>query len=78
MPVTKQAGRDGVWDMIQHNVGSIDVNEMIRMNNLAVGYFPTETPEIGVYPPPQPPEPSIPEQNPEPVPVPVSSLEMSF
>lgn len=40
--------------MLQRNVGSLDGREMIRMNNLSVGYFPSESPEIGVYPPPQP------------------------
>lgn len=44
--------------MLQRNVGSLDGREMIKMNNLAVGYFPSDSPEIGVYPPPQPePEP---------------------
>ena len=51
--------------MLQRNVGSLDGREMIKMNNLAVGYFPSESPEIGVYPPPQPQQ--VPEQpQPEP------------
>ena len=46
--------------MLQRNVGSLDGREMIKMNNLAVGYFPSESPQIGVYPPPQaPPEQEI-------------------
>ncbi len=40
--------------MLQRNVGSLDGREMIKMNNLAVGYFPSDSPEIGVYPLPQP------------------------
>jgi hypothetical protein len=54
--------------MLQRNVGSIDGGEMIKMNNLAVGYFPSESPEIGVYPLPQPqetPEPALLEPNSE-------------
>jgi hypothetical protein len=51
--------------MLQRNIGSLDGREMIKMNNLAVGYFPAESPEIGVYPPPQPMEQ---EQLPEPEP----------
>jgi hypothetical protein len=33
------------------NVGCFDGRTMIEMNNLAVGYFPSDTPQIGVYPP---------------------------
>ena len=33
------------------NVGFLDGKTMIEMNNLSVGYFPSETPQIGVYPP---------------------------
>jgi hypothetical protein len=33
-----------------HMVGFLDGKTMIEMNNLSVGYFPTATPEIGVYP----------------------------
>lgn len=40
--------------MLQH-AGFIDGNELVEMNNLAVGYFPSESPEIGVYPPPAQP-----------------------
>lgn len=40
--------------MLQTNVGFLDGREMIKMNNLAVGYFPSESPELGVYPPPHP------------------------
>ncbi len=43
--------------MLQRNVGSLDGREMIKMNNLAVGYFPGDAPEIGVYPPPEPEPP---------------------
>jgi hypothetical protein len=43
--------------MLQRNIGSIDGRAMIKMNNLAVGYFPADNPEIGVYPPLQPAEP---------------------
>lgn len=35
------------------NAGSLDGQSLIEMNNLAVGYFPTET-TIGVYPQPVP------------------------
>ena len=38
--------------MLQNSVGLLDGREMIEMNNLSVGYFPTESPEIGLYPPP--------------------------
>jgi hypothetical protein len=57
--------------MLQLNVGCIDGSEMIRMNNLAVGYFPSDTPAIGVYPPPEPQPQSnpVPLQPPEQVPV---------
>jgi hypothetical protein len=34
--------------------GVLDGDAQIQMNNLAVGYFPSETPEIGVYPAPVP------------------------
>jgi hypothetical protein len=37
-------------------VGHLDGNSMIEMNNLAVGYFPSQTPQIGVYPAPTPAE----------------------
>lgn len=40
--------------MLQGNVGLLDGREMIRMNNIAVGYFPSDSPEIGLYPPPFP------------------------
>ncbi len=43
--------------MLQNSVGLLDGREMIEMNNLAVGYFPTESPEIGIYPPPVPDQP---------------------
>jgi len=33
------------------NIGCLDGRTMIEMNNLAVGYFPSDTPEIGIYPP---------------------------
>jgi hypothetical protein len=33
------------------NVGYLDGKAMIEMNNLAVGYFPNDTPQIGIYPP---------------------------
>jgi hypothetical protein len=68
--------------MLQRSVGSIDGNEMIRMNNLAVGYFPSDSLEIGVYPPPQPEKQFNPEQGPEQEPgrvlIPVLSSGMSF
>ncbi len=56
-------------------IGSLDGKTMIQMNNLAVGYFPTDCPEIGVYPPPtSQPEPHQPQ-----VPVPVEGTpETSF
>jgi|GEM_PF-5698661 hypothetical protein len=38
---------------IMLNAGSLDGQSLIEMNNLAVGYFPTET-AIGVYPQPVP------------------------
>lgn len=44
-------------------VGSLDGKTLIDMNNLAVGYFPTEEPEIGVYPPPVPEQPQVVEQH---------------
>lgn len=37
--------------------GCIDGKALVEMNNLAVGYFPSESPEIGVYPLPSAPEP---------------------
>jgi hypothetical protein len=37
---------------IMLNVGCLDGQSLIDMNNLAVGYFPTETVEFGVYPAP--------------------------
>jgi len=33
------------------NIGCVDAKAMIEMNNLAVGYFPSDQPEVGVYPP---------------------------
>jgi hypothetical protein len=33
-----------------HMVGFLDGKTMIEMNNLSVGYFPSSSPEIGVYP----------------------------
>jgi hypothetical protein len=39
----------------------LDGNSIIKMNNLAVGYFPTQEPEIGVYPPPHVPAHPTPE-----------------
>jgi hypothetical protein len=33
------------------NVSCLDGRTMIEMNNLAVGYFPSDAPQIGVYPP---------------------------
>lgn len=33
------------------NSACLDGRTMIEMNNLAVGYFPSDTPQIGVYPP---------------------------
>jgi hypothetical protein len=42
------------------NAGSLDGKSMIEMNNLAVGYFPGEALEVGVYPPP------VPQQQPQP------------
>ena len=38
--------------MQSNGIGALDGNAIIEMNNLAVGYFPSEAPEIGVYPPP--------------------------
>jgi len=38
--------------MQHYGVGVLDGDALITMNNLAVGYFPTECPDIGVYPPP--------------------------
>jgi hypothetical protein len=35
-------------------VGHLDGNSMIEMNNVSVGYFPSQTPQIGVYPAPTP------------------------
>ncbi len=46
---------------IMLNAGSLDGKSMIEMNNLAVGYFPGETLEVAVYPPP------VPQQPPQPV-----------
>jgi hypothetical protein len=37
--------------MKQMGAGVLDSGAVIEMNNLAVGYFPTHTPEIGIYPP---------------------------
>jgi hypothetical protein len=42
--------------------GFLDGNSIMKMNNLAVGYFPGEQSEIGIYPPP--PIPSYPVQQP--------------
>jgi hypothetical protein len=36
------------------NAGCLDGQSLIDMNNLAVGYFPTESIEFGVYPQPVP------------------------
>jgi hypothetical protein len=33
------------------NIGYLDGKTMIEMNNLAVGYFPSDTSEIGIFPP---------------------------
>jgi hypothetical protein len=33
------------------NIGYLDGGTLIEMNNLAVGYFPNDTPQIGIYPP---------------------------
>lgn len=49
-----------------HNVGSLDGAAMIKMNNLAVGYFPIDEPQIGVYPPPVPDQVPIPIEQPMP------------
>ena len=38
--------------MQSNGFGFLDGNAIIKMNNLAVGYFPVDAPEIGVYPPP--------------------------
>ncbi len=38
--------------MQSQGIGFLDGKALIEMNNLAVGYFPSDTPEIGVYPPP--------------------------
>lgn len=38
--------------MASTGVGFLDGNAIIKMNNLAVGYFPSEEPSIGVYPVP--------------------------
>ena len=49
------------------NAGSLDGKSMIEMNNLAVGYFPGDTIEVAVYPPPVPqqlPQPGTEEQLP--------------
>ena len=40
-------------------VGSLDGRALIEMNNLAVGYFPAETREFWVYPPPVPVQPPM-------------------
>ena len=55
--------------MLQRSIGFLDGKEMIRMNNLAVGYFPSESPQIGVYPLPEPPqqEQQEPQAQPDPV-----------
>lgn len=54
---------------IMMNAGSLDGQSLIEMNNLAVGYFPTESLEIGVYPPPMPQiQPPQPQENHQPVP----------
>ena len=43
-------------DMVPNGFGVLDAGALIEMNNLAVGYFPSGTAGIGVYPPlvPQP------------------------
>jgi len=48
--------------MQPYSAGVLDGSALIEMNNLSVGYFPTEAPEIGVYPPP------VVTQSPQPVP----------
>ena len=35
-----------------YGAGVLDGDALVAMNNLAVGYFPSETAELGVYPPP--------------------------
>ena len=42
-----------------HSVGYLDGKAMIDTNNQAVGYFPSDTAEIGVYPPPVPEQPIV-------------------
>lgn len=39
--------------------GCLNAQSMIEMNNLAVGYYPREMPEIGGYPPPPIPTPGV-------------------
>ena len=58
--------------MYQTSVGLLDGNDMIEMNNLSVGYFPSESPEIGIYPPP------VPNQSPFTPVEPAPSLETNF
>jgi hypothetical protein len=41
----------GDMDFTQNSVACLDGQSMIEMNNLAVGYFPSEAPQIGAYPP---------------------------
>jgi hypothetical protein len=43
---------DDMNNMHSGAVGVFDAKAIIEMNNLAVGYFPSDMPEIGVYPPP--------------------------
>ncbi len=47
------------------NAGALDGKTLVEMNNLAVGYFPSQSPEIAVYPPPVPElPPAVEEQAP--------------
>jgi hypothetical protein len=60
---------------IMMNAGCLDGQSLIDMNNLAVGYFPTETVEFGVYP--QPVVAQVPQAPPQPqqdVPQPVPTV----
>lgn len=56
---------------IMLNAGSLDGQSLIEMNNLAVGYFPTET-AIGVYPQPVPQMPQQVDGTQQPATVPVT------
>ncbi len=47
------------------SAGCLDGKAMVEMNNLAVGYFPTQASEVSVYPPPVPAQPpGLEDQNP--------------